>query len=361
MLDIKIKKKFPDFLLDVAFDLPHGITALFGPSGSGKSLTLKCIAGLIKPDEGRIIVNDQTLFCRQSGIDLSPQKRKIGVVFQNYALFPFLTVRENILFGTPTLSRPEKEEKLAGLLQMMGLKGLEQKKPAEISGGQQQRVALARTMAADPQLILLDEPFSALDSIVKVKLREELLDILLQQRVPAVIVTHDLNEAFSLSDFMVLIEAGQVVQSGGKEAVIDRPANRQAARLTRTENIFSGVVTAADGKMARITAGELTLSAETEEPLVIGQAVDLVIRPHAIRLCSRTAGLEPGRNRFKCVVKKISEDIDSYTLVLQLDSSKAEPVDFTVQTSREEFDQMRITLDGQTACCLPPENIALIK
>jgi len=232
MLEINIKKKYPDFELQVDLRLPLGNIALFGPSGSGKSLTLNCLAGLVRPDSGRILVGEWTLFNREKGIDLRPQERRLGYVFQNYALFPFLTARDNILYGVPRLPPEEKERRLADLLRMTGLTGLEGKKPAQLSGGQQQRVALARTLITEPRMVLLDEPFSALDSMVRRNLRREMLEILQAKKVPAVIVTHDLNDAVILSDYMAVIEDGRVLQAEATGQVLRQPAGERVAQLT---------------------------------------------------------------------------------------------------------------------------------
>ena len=170
-LSVHIKKKLKDFELAVDFDMEEGIVGFLGSSGCGKSMTLKCIAGIETPDDGRIVLDDEVLFDKKAGIDLSPQKRKVGYLFQNYALFPHMTVRQNIEAGLEASgkSKQEKKDIVERLLEQFHIKELENSYPVRISGGQQQRAALARMMAAEPKFLLLDEPFSALDTYLKEK------------------------------------------------------------------------------------------------------------------------------------------------------------------------------------------------
>ena len=176
-LSVHIKKKLKDFELAVDFDMDEGIVGFLGSSGCGKSMTLKCIAGIETPDEGRIVLDDEVLFDKKSGINLSPQKRKVGYLFQNYALFPHMTVKQNIEAGLAASgkSKQEKKEIVERLLEQFHIKELENSYPVRISGGQQQRAALARMMAAEPKFLLLDEPFSALDAYLKEKLMQEMM------------------------------------------------------------------------------------------------------------------------------------------------------------------------------------------
>ena len=193
-LHVDVRKALGSFTLDVSFTAENGITSLLGASGCGKSMTLKCIAGIEKPDEGRIELDGRVLFDSEAGINLPPQKRRVGYLFQNYALFPNMTVRQNILCGlNREKDRAAKEQRLRDMLQMMQLEGLEERKPAQLSGGQQQRVALARILVNDPQILLLDEPFSALDSNLRDSLKVELRDLLKRFGREVLMVTHDRN------------------------------------------------------------------------------------------------------------------------------------------------------------------------
>ena len=190
MLTVDIKKKLDNFILDVQFETDREILALLGASGCGKSMTLKCIAGIAKPDEGRIVLNGRVLFDSDKGINLSPQKRRVGYLFQQYALFPNMTVEKNIAAGCMEKNRERKKALVSEKIEKMHLSGLEHKYPSQLSGGQQQRVALARILINDPELLLLDEPFSALDSFLKWQLEMELSDDLKEFGRGALFVSH---------------------------------------------------------------------------------------------------------------------------------------------------------------------------
>ena len=199
-LHVDIRKRLGSFMLDVKFSAENGITSLLGASGCGKSMTLKCIAGIEKPDEGRIELDGTVLFDSAQKINLPPQKRRVGYLFQNYALFPNMSVRQNILCGlNREKDRGAKERRLRDMLRMMQLEGLEDRKPAQLSGGQQQRAALARILVNDPQILLLDEPFSALDGHLRDSLKVEMRDLLERFGREVLMVTHDRNEAYNMS------------------------------------------------------------------------------------------------------------------------------------------------------------------
>lgn len=231
---LSVKKEVKGFTVDVSFDFPDGITAIFAPSGSGKSLTLDMIAGLLTPDEGQIIVGNRTFFDSESGIILPPQKRKVGYLFQTYGLFPHMTVSENILFPVGK----EKTEECKRLMELLGLRGLEEKKPNTLSGGQKQRVALARALIYEPEILLLDEPFSAVDRCLKEKLYKEILKVKEYFSIPILLVSHDIDEVLSLSDYMVIYDFGKVVQKGKPEDVLVNPETEKVAKILGFKNIF---------------------------------------------------------------------------------------------------------------------------
>ena len=198
-LIVDIRKDLGSFRLDVKFEAESGVTCLLGASGCGKSMTLKCIAGIEKPDEGHIELDGRVLYDSEKKIDLPPQQRRVGYLFQNYALFPNMTVRQNILCGLcREKDRSEKERHLREMVNMLQLEGLENHKPHQLSGGQQQRVALARILVSDPRLLLLDEPFSALDGHLRDALKIELRDLLVQFGGTVLMVTHDRTEAYNM-------------------------------------------------------------------------------------------------------------------------------------------------------------------
>lgn len=223
-LALDIRKRIGGFQLAVAFEAPSGITALFGPSGAGKTQTLRCIAGLERPDAGVITVNNRPLFDRQAGIDIPARERRVGYMFQQYALFPHLRVAQNIGYGLHRLPRRERDARIAAMLELVGLAGFEHRYPRELSGGQQQRVALARALAPMPDVLLLDEPFSAVDATVRAQLRGELRRIQEQTGIPMLLVTHDATDVIELASQVVLVESGRVVCSGSPRDML--PAAR---------------------------------------------------------------------------------------------------------------------------------------
>ncbi len=210
------------FELDVLIETPRNRLVLFGPSGSGKSLTLLALAGLFRPQSGRVEVGGRVLFDSQAGIDVSARSRRIGFLFQDYALFPHLTVRQNILFGLGRLWRrpaPAARRRAGDLMDLFDLAGLADSMPSELSGGQKQRAALARALAPEPELLLLDEPFSALDQPLRLRLRSELKQTLDRLRMPMVMVTHDPEEAAMFGEAVAVMECGRVSSLRGADEV----------------------------------------------------------------------------------------------------------------------------------------------
>ena len=237
-LHVDIRKRLGSFTLDLAFTAENGVTSLLGASGCGKSMTLKCIAGIEKADEGHIALDGRVLFDSQAGINLPPQQRRVGYLFQNYALFPNMTVAQNILCGlNREKDRAMKQERLREMLRMMQLEGLEQRKPAQLSGGQQQRVALARILVNDPQILLLDEPFSALDGHLRDSLRVEMRDLLERFGREVLMVTHDRNEAYNMSREIAVMDGGRILALKPTKALFADPGSVQAAILTGCKNI----------------------------------------------------------------------------------------------------------------------------
>src|SRR3989442_1835356 len=200
---VAITKRLPGFTLDVSWGAEQSVLGLFGHSGEGKTLTVQCLAGLIRPDAGRIVVGERVFFDAAANVDLSPQQRRIGYVFQGYALFPHLTVVKNIAFGLRGRPRGDRARRTAQVIERLGLGGLEQRYPRELSGGQRQRVALGRALAIDPAPLLLDDPLSALDAPLPRTLRDELRETLTRRGTPTLLLTHDFTEAYRLADRLV--------------------------------------------------------------------------------------------------------------------------------------------------------------
>ena len=213
-LAVSIRCCVGDFTLDVAFDTGSGITALLGPSGAGKTLTLRAVAGLLRPDSGRIALGDEVLFDRVARIDVPARARRVGYVFQHYALFPHLSVAQNVGYGVHAMSRPDRAARVAEMLDLIGLPDIGPRRPRTLSGGQQQRVALARALGPHPSVLLLDEPLAALDAPLRQRLGAELRALHERTRTPMVLVTHDPDEAARVADRVVRLDAGQVTAIG---------------------------------------------------------------------------------------------------------------------------------------------------
>jgi molybdate transport system ATP-binding protein len=224
------------------------LLALVGPSGSGKTTVLRCIAGLHRARNGHIRCGDTTWFDSENGADLAPQERSVGFVFQNYALFPHLTAVENIATALGHLPRGARASRASALLERVHLAGLESRRPAELSGGQQQRVAVARALAREPKVLLLDEPFSAVDQVTRRKLQRELAELRRGLAIPMILVTHDLEEAAMLADSLALLHHGRTLQTGTPEEVLTKPKDAVIAALVAARNIFQAHVLGHDAE-----------------------------------------------------------------------------------------------------------------
>ena len=231
LLKVNIQKELKEFDLDVDFELKKGCLGILGPSGCGKSMTLKSIAGIVNPDNGFISLNDTVYFDSSNKTNLKPQKRNVGYLFQNYALFPNMTVEENVAIG---LGKDYDKNHLSEIIKRYHLNGLEKRYPRELSGGQQQRVALARIMAYGPDVILFDEPFSAMDTFLKEQLRLELVNSLKDFDGFSIMVTHNRDEAFQFCDELIILDKGKVIAKGDTHEVFENPRKVQVARLTGT-------------------------------------------------------------------------------------------------------------------------------
>lgn len=234
-LEIEIRKKLGNFMLDISFSSNARRIGILGASGSGKSMTLKCIAGIETPDEGSVRVAGRTFYDSKTKQSVIPQKRRIGYLFQNYALFPSMTAAQNIGAGLRG-RKAEKRQRVAHMIEKFQLSGLADRLPCELSGGQQQRVALARIMAYSPQAVLLDEPFSALDVFLKDQLQRELYQMLADYEGTVILVSHSRDEIYRFSEELLIIDKGKLVIHGRTRDIFENPVYREAARLTGCKN-----------------------------------------------------------------------------------------------------------------------------
>jgi molybdate transport system ATP-binding protein len=285
----------PSFLLDVSIEAPQGITILFGPSGAGKSTLLDCIAGLTRPEEGRIEVGGDVLFDSSRGIHLAAQKRRIAYVFQTLALFPHLSVEENVAYGLNNLEQEKRQERVGEILAAFRVEKLRKQKPGEISGGEKQRVALARSLVTEPSLLLLDEPLTGLDAELKAAIVDDLRAWNTAKRIPILYVTHSREEVDALGERVLAMENGHIVSAGAPMDVLDAPRRKKLAQAAGFENLLNGVVLdlrETDGVM-RVRLEES--ACEIEVPLgyaVAGDRVKVAIRAGDILLAvERPIGL----------------------------------------------------------------------
>ena len=239
---VVLKKRLRGFDLDVGWAVPSGFTVLFGYSGSGKSLTLSMLAGTMRPDAGRVRFGDTTLCDTATGLWVPAQERRIGYVAQNAELFPHMTVRGNVEFALKRLPRARRADRARELLERLQVAELAEKHPHEISGGQRQRCALARALALEPRALLLDEPFSALDLPIRTELRLLLKQVQREQRIPIVMVTHDLYEAVALADSLVVYAGNGVVQTGSPADLLGSPGTPEVRRLLHAVELPPGLI-----------------------------------------------------------------------------------------------------------------------
>jgi molybdate transport system ATP-binding protein len=320
MIHARIRKQFPPgrdsspFALDLELKTGNGATVLFGPSGSGKTLTLDSIAGFVQPDEGRILVFDQILFDAASRVNIAPQQRRCGYVFQNYALFPHMTLRENLEFAAARRRKTERRRHVDEMLERFRLTGEAGRRPHEVSGGQKQRCSIARALIGAPKVLLLDEPARGLDAPLRAELYALLRQVSTEFGTPILLVTHDLNECLELGDSMLVMSAGRLVQSGVPSSVVAHPANLDVARLFGIYNLFSAQIRALDP--GRNTSRILFETADLSGPYLpghlIGDRVTVYVRPAALRAVP--ADGRPGPNQLPSDLMRFIEKTDAVRL-----------------------------------------------
>ncbi|QCX33641.1 ABC transporter ATP-binding protein [Caloramator sp. E03] len=350
MLEVSISKTIGNFKLTSSFCCEKEILGIIGPSGCGKSMTLKCIAGIFTPDDGYIRLYGKELFNSYKKINVIPQQRNIGYVFQNYALFPHLTVYENIAYGISKIEKKIRHNKVMDMIDKMQLNGLEKRYPSQLSGGQQQRVALARSLITEPKLLLLDEPFSALDTNVRNTLRKELLNIVRQRYNGIVIlVTHDIEEAYEMSNKILIMNDGRVVQAGDKKEVIRNPASLIAARITGCKNFFDAKLIGKEGEYTIIKSKEIMLYVKKNNFLSYSNII-AGVRAEDITILQENNGK---LNTFNCKIIDIIEGL-SHTMII----ADCMGIPLEVQVSNNDTylkNKERILLH------IPPDRIFLLK
>jgi molybdate transport system ATP-binding protein len=288
-LDVTLKQDAPIPLNAHIACAPGEVLALVGPSGGGKSTILRAIAGLTSISHGLISSNGSVWYDTQKKIDVATRHRRVGFVFQSYALFPHLSALDNVMEALGARPGDTRKARALELLTLVRLSGLEERRPFELSGGQQQRVAVARALARDPEVLLLDEPFSAVDKATRQRLHFELSQMRSQLRMPVVLVTHDLEEAVQLSDRMSILHRGQILQDGPPFEILTHPANRQVARLIDLKNIFQARVASQNpgDDITRLEWGGTALEARYSRDFMAGDLIDWVIPAGSVILHRR--------------------------------------------------------------------------
>ena len=320
-LSVDVRKRLGSFSLDVSFEVADSreICALLGPSGCGKSLTLKCVAGVFAPDEGRIVLNDRVLFDSAAGVNLPPQRRRVGYLFQQYALFPTMTVEQNIGAGAVGVSREERARRVAEQVRAFHLEGLERLRPAQLSGGQQQRVALARILVGSPELILLDEPFSALDGHLRWEFEMMLSDVLRDFPGGAVFVSHNRDAVYRMCDTVCVVSEGRSEEKLTIAQLFSTPRTLAAALISGCKNVSRAQAVAAGeggGAAAALRCADWGVTLTTS--LAVGADVTHVgLRAHYLRVFADPAEAAGLPNQIPCVVDRVIDSTFSTIVMLR--------------------------------------------
>jgi molybdate transport system ATP-binding protein len=338
VLEVRLRHRTSkDFSIDVEFDAPASFTMLLGPSGGGKTTVLNCIAGLARPDSGRIAVGSRLFFDSEAHVDLPVAERRIGYVFQNLALFPHLTVEQNIQYGIIKLTDDERRARMMALVDSFRITHLLGIKPNQISGGERQRVALARSLVTDPVVLLLDEPLSALDLSTKATILDDLREWNQSHRIPIVYVTHSPEEAFALGEHVVVVEAGCVIAKGSPQDVLRAPRQETIAQIVGFENLFDAVVLALDEQQGTMLCRLGNDGRELEVPLAhakIGSQIRIAIRAGDIIIATERPHALSARNAFEGRVVDLKRE--GITVIVNVDAGVLFEVHITPK-AREEL------------------------
>jgi len=340
-LEIQIEKKLPEFTLDVSFTAGNAPLSILGPSGAGKTMLLRCIAGLERAHRGRVALDGRVLLDTASRVHLPARNRRVGMLFQHFALFPHLTVGENVGFGLRNLPTGEQSRRVTALLERTHISGLEKRYPRELSGGEQQRTALARALAIEPEALLLDEPLSALDTHLRSQMEAQLQETFDAYHRPALLVTHNIEEAYRLSEHLLVLSRGRVAAFGAKEEIFRRPPTLEVARLTGCKN-FSRARAITEGVVEALDWGcQLRLAHAPRGPVA-----HIGIRAHQVDFVEAGAASAPQDNVFPCWLVRSSETPFRVTLYLRLhrapgESGEIPQIDLQAEVFKEKWQIFR--------------------
>lgn len=341
-LEVQIEKHLAAYNLSLALTTGAKPLAVLGPSGAGKTMTLRCIAGLERPDAGRIVLNNRVLFDSEKSINIPSRDRHVALLFQNYALFPHLTVAENIAFGLDRLAPYERLTRTREQITKLHLEGLENRHPRELSGGEQQRAALARALATNPEALLLDEPLSALDTHLRSQIEHQLQNTLTQYQGAALLVTHNIEEAYRLGSDLLVLSQGQAAAFGPKEEIFRHPPTAEVARLTGCKNFSPARTISANEIEATNWRCRLNVVQKIAKPVA-----QVGIRAHQIdflesHTATQTAATE---NVFPCWPTSTSETPFRITLYLKLHEAPTanDPPDLQAELYKEKWQTFKDT------------------
>lgn len=337
-LEVQIEKKLPEFTLQAAFNAGRAPLGILGPSGAGKTMLLRCVAGIARPDRGRIVLDGRVLFDSDRGIDVPARGRGLGLLFQHYALFPHRTVAENIAFGLRHLPAGERAARVRGLVERTHVAGLDQRHPRELSGGEQQRVALARALAIEPKALLLDEPLSALDTHLRSQVEALLQETFASDQRPTLLVTHNIEEAYRLGEQLLVLSRGRMAALGAKEEIFRRPPTREVAQLTGCKN-FSRVRMIAENTIEALDWGcRLRVAHSVDRPPAF-----VGVRAHHIDFAESSNAPSGRENTFPCWLVRSSETPFRMTLYLRLDQPPGSAGQFHLQAEvfKEKWQSFR--------------------
>ena len=337
-LEVQIAKKLGDFALDVSFAAGNAPLSILGASGAGKSMLLRCVAGLEQPDRGRVALNERILFDSERKVNLPARERRIGMLFQHYNLFPHRTVKENIAFGLRDLPEQERERRVAALVERTHIGGLENRYPRQLSGGEQQRAALARALAIQPEALLLDEPLSALDTHLRSQMEAELQSTFDQFARPSLLVTHNIEEAYRLGEQLLVLAKGKVAAFGAKDEIFSRPPSLEVAQLTGCKN-FSRARAIDAQTIEAIDWGCRVRVAQQ----VAADTTQIGIRAHHIRFAEANAAANESANVFPCWLVRASETPFRVTLYLRVQQPPDASGEYHLQAevTKERWQKLR--------------------
>lgn len=342
--------------IDVDLKAAQGITVLFGASGAGKTTILRAIAGILAPDEGRIVVGDEVYFDSAAGIVIPMQKRKVGYVFQNHVLFPHMTAEQNVLYGIRTGVRRNPRERARELLLMLGIEKTADRLPHQLSGGEQQRVALARALATDPSVMLLDEPLSAVDVSTRSRLLEEIVSIQRRSRIPFLYVTHNHSEALRLGDSMMVIEKGRVCQEGSPMEIFNAPRTASIAKVVGTENMFVGRILQHQFEDGTTIVGvDSCRIAAPLNALPVDSRVTIGIRSDDILVSLERLTQISARNVLEGVIKNIFIDVDKTELMVSCG------IDLKVSVTRSAVRQLNLKIGSTVFLLIKARSVHLLE